>query len=98
MNKQTIRGELAIKRRELSDKEVADKSQVVTKRLIDLVDWSKVHKSHCYAPFAHANEVDTRELIQWMQQKGIEVTIPGVAVTTEELETSYDLIVVPILA
>lgn len=98
MDKQTLRGEIATKRRALSQAEVGAKSAEITQRLRTMVPWEKVHKAHCYAPFAGANEVDTRELIRWMQHQGIAVTVPGVVVTADEMEEDYDLIIVPILA
>lgn len=97
MTKPELRQQLRTSRQSLTAAQVTAKSHAITERIIASVDWSSVFLAHCYQAISGSNEVDTSDLESWLKAHGVEVTHPGKFLTTQELETPFDLIIVPLL-
>jgi len=111
LTKAELRSRLRAKRLALTPAEVAQKSQIILEKLIQLINWSTISKLHCYT--ARNNEVDTKKLFEfiWEQQPQIEtyttwlqkgwwqhgkLTKSGFSPLKKKLP-QFDVIVVPML-
>jgi 5-formyltetrahydrofolate cyclo-ligase len=97
--KSELRQRLETRRVELSADEVALASFVVQDRLRRVVDWPSLHSLHVYRSVAGWGELDTSELVTWLEQEWpkIEVVQPSLRKDQAFPEQKFDLVVVPAL-
>jgi 5-formyltetrahydrofolate cyclo-ligase len=97
--KERLRQELASRRAELTPDKVAVASFVVVDRLRRVVDWPSLHSLHVYRSVAEWGELDTSELVAWVEGSwpAIEIVQPTHDKDQPFPEQEFDLIVVPVL-
>lgn len=66
MDKNDLRLQLKTSREKLSAGEIDAKSQAVTNKLKNLVNWSEITTLHSYLPLENQNEVDTHKLFEFL--------------------------------
>ena len=73
-------------KRQLSSKEVGERSQQICQRFFDAIDLEKVSCVHCYLPMVNNNEINTLLLIEEFHKRGIEVVVPVADFETHEMQ------------
>lgn len=73
MDKVSLRKKFITQRKELNKDDVAERSKVLVKIILDEVDLSKIEKIHCFLPIVDDNEPDLRSLITHLLDQDIKV-------------------------
>ncbi len=99
VTKKELRRTFEARRSALSAEEVAAASRVVAEELRRSVDWASIRSLHVYRSIAEWGELDTSELVAWIEAKwpAIEIAQPSLRKDQPFPETTFDLIVVPML-
>ena len=97
--KNELRQRLEARRMELTADGVALASFLVQDRLRRVVDWPSLHSVHVYRSVAGWGELDTSELVAWIEGSWpeIEIVQPSLARDQAFPEQEFDLVVVPAL-
>lgn len=99
MQKQKLRKKLIAERLEMGQKEVADKSQLITEKLMSLADWKEIHKLHIYTSLTPINEINTVAIQNLVAKKWPHIDISTSPARKDATMPSekFDLIIVPVL-
>ena len=99
MTKSGLRRKLEAQRRALSPEQVATASRAALEELKDAVDWSSVGSVHVYRSVAEWAELDTSELVAWLESEwpAIEIVQPTLSKDQPFPEQQFDVILVPAL-
>ncbi len=87
-------------RRSLTHHQIDAAGRIITERLKDAVDWSKVKAIHVYEALQPDNEVPTRRLLDWLATEHPDVKIyqPAQHARMASELPKVDVIIVPIVA
>ena len=98
-SKPELRRALEARRRALTPDEVAAASRTVLEQLQQTVDWYSVRSVHVYRSVAEWGELDTTQLVAWLEQEWpeIEVVQPTMSKDQPFPAQQFDLILVPAL-
>ena len=66
ISKSVIRDELLQARLGLSRTELASKSSLIARKLVDLVNWAEITSVHYYEPLARLNEIDVNPVVDFL--------------------------------
>jgi 5-formyltetrahydrofolate cyclo-ligase len=78
-SKSFLRKQLRVSRERIPEASRAIFSRVITERLIETTDWTRIQRLHCYIPIHRWSEVDTWEVVRyiWREWPNIEIAVPG---------------------
>jgi 5-formyltetrahydrofolate cyclo-ligase len=97
--KESLRNDLKKRRRALSKPETGQASQIITAKLIPSLDLSKAQKVHVYKANRRWNEIETNQIVLWLQHNFPEIKI--VQPSSDKLQAMpdemFDIIIVPVL-
>src|SRR5947209_6827649 len=73
-----LRKRIKARRQALDTKQVDAWSETITKRCLELIEWSQVKSLHSYIPITNLHEVDTWPLLReiWQHWPNIKVAAP----------------------
>ncbi len=98
-SKAELRRTLEAKRQALTREEVAEASRAVLGQLQRVVDWPAVGSLHVYSSVPEWGELDTSELVEWLEDEWpeIEIVQPSLLKDQPFPEQLFDVIIVPAL-
>ncbi len=98
-SKQALRSELLVRRRRLSEQEIANASERVRAKLLHMPDWARATRVHIYTSDAAWHELDTNVLVRELRQRYPRLVIESSAVSARApLPVGiYDIIIVPVV-
>lgn len=99
MDKQSIRQEYLLKRRQMSLSDVREKSKHIITKLQSSVEWSSVRFVHVYRSQATLNEAETSGIIEFLHKKWpqVNMTVGDPSPTAPLPAAKYDLVIVPVV-
>ncbi len=99
MKKDELRTILQRDRLNLSPKEVASKSAIITDLALGGIDWSGIHSLHIYSSVDEWGEVDTKDLIRQISSRWpfIKIIQPQLSRDNPLPSEKFDVIIVPVL-
>lgn len=91
MTKQELRSIFLSKRRQLTESELAARSQAICDNFFSIVDFQNIRVVHIFLPIRRNNEPDTWQIIQRLRTvgKGVRISVPRVNVHSGSLEHFY---------
>lgn len=98
--KDQLRAALRQQRTGLLPADRAAKSDAITTRCLDLINWDSARQFHCYQSITDLHEVETDRLTAALHRHGATIDTPEVSArqpSAAELDTTYDVIIVPML-
>lgn len=97
--KAELRARLEAKRQALTREEVETAGRAVLEHLQREIDWAAVKSLHVYASVPEWGELDTTELVEWLEDEwpGIEIVQPSLLKDQPFPEQLFDVIIVPAL-
>lgn len=97
--KPELRRDLEARRRALSPEDVAAASATVLDELRRTIDWPSLGSVHAYRSMAEWGEIDTNELVAWIEATWPEVELVQPTLSKDQPfpEQQFDLILVPTL-
>lgn len=98
-DKKQLREKLKTLRSRLSEQEIRLGSQVITEKLLNMLDWQAIKTMHIYDSVADWKEVDTTLLIATLKENypRISMTTPGLKKNQEIPSKKFDVIIAPVL-
>ncbi len=98
-DKVVLRQKLQARRLSMDRQDAARYSRIISKKVLDSINWNNVKKLHIYSSVMAWNEVDTKQIIDCLREDWAQISITAKPAGKDEPfpGEKYDLIIVPVL-